>query len=320
MKATQEALSAAQRLYDNNKMKEEAGTLAPLDVITAQSQVASSQRDVVVAQTNLQQQELTLKNFFSKQLNDVVADAEIVATDPLPQPQEADVPPLDEAVAAAARNRPEVPQAEKTVLNDQLAVKVSQNALKPTFNIFGLFASGGLFGDHLVSTPSGPVTLSGGWSQELNQVINFRSPEYAFGFELSIPLKNRSAQADNLRSRMLERQSEIALQGTENQVRVEVRSARINLMQAKSQVEAAVAAVDLSRQTLDAEQKKFAAGLSTSYNIILDQRNVLESELAEAQARATYANALVEMQRSMGVILDKSNVSRDDAVRGRISP
>jgi len=319
VKSTQQALQAAQQLYENNKMKVEVGTLAPLDVVTAQSQVASSQRDLIVAQTNLQEQELALKYFFSKKITDEIGDAEIVATDPLPEPQDADVPPLDDALATGARNRPEVPQAEKNVLNDQVAVKVSQRSLKPTFNVFGFFATAGLNGNQLISTPGGvPIVLAGGLAQELNQLVNFRAPEYAFGFNLTIPIKNRSALADNARSSLQEQQAEIALRSTEKQVSLEVRSARINLLQDKAQVAAGVAAVDLSRQTLEAEQKKLAAGLSTPYNIILDQRNLLQAQLAEVQARAIYANALVEMARSTGVIREKSHIEPEDAFRGKI--
>ena len=132
-----------------------------------------------------------------------------------PEPQDADVPPLEDALSAGARNRPEVPQAEKNVMNDQVAVKVSQHSLKPTFNVFGFFATAGLNGNQLISTPGGvPIVLTGGVAQELNQFINFRSPEYAIGFDLTIPIKNRSALADNARSSLQERQDKIALQSS----------------------------------------------------------------------------------------------------------
>jgi len=318
VKATQQELQAAQQLYENNKRQQEVGTLAPLDVVTAQSQVASSQRDVIVAQTNLQEQELALKFFFSKKITDAIGDAEIVATDALPDPQDADVPPLEEAVADGVRNRPEIPQAEKNVLNDQIAVKVSTSGLKPTFNVFGFFATGGISGSQQILIPGSTVLANGGWGSVWNQLVTFKSPEYAFGFALTIPIRNRSALADNARASLLERQAEVSLQSTENQIGVEVRSARINLIQDKAQVTAATAAMDLSRQTLEAEQKKLAAGLSTPYNIILNQRNVLQAQLAEVQARATYANALVEMERSTGVIREKSHIDADDALRGKI--
>jgi len=320
VRSTEQALQAAQRLYEDNKRQAEIGTLAPLDVVSAQSQVASTQRDLIVAQTNLQQQELTLKNFFSKQIAGSVADAQIVATDPLPTPQDADILPLDQALATAARNRPEVSEAETTLRNNQVAVKVTHNFLKPTLNAFGLFATSGLSGNQFIPVPGGiPILVRGGVSQELGQFIHVKFPEYAIGFALTIPIKNRSAQADNTRASLQERQSEISLQGTENQIGIEVRTASINLMQAKAVVAAAASAVDFSRQTLEAERKKQAAGLSTPYNIILDQRNLLEAQLVEVQARASYAIALVEMERSTGVLLDKSHISPEDALRGRIT-
>lgn len=320
VRSTEQALQAAQRLYENNKRQAEIGTLAPLDVVSAQSQVASTQRDLIVAQTNLQQQELTLKNFFSKQIAGAVGDAQIVATDPLPTPQDSDILPLDQALATAARNRPEVSEAEATLMNNQVAVKVTHNFLKPTFNVFGLFATAGLSGNQFIPVPGGvPILVRGGISQELSQFIHVKNPEYAIGFALTIPIKNRSAQADNARASLQERQSEISLQSTENQIGIEVRTASINLMQAKAVVAAAASAVDFGRQTLDAEQKKAAAGLSTPYNIILDQRNLLEAQLAEVQARASYANALVEMELSTGVLLDKSHISAEDAIRGHVT-
>lgn len=320
VKATEQALQAAQRLYEDNKRQAEIGTLAPLDVVSAQSQVASTQRDLIVAQTNLQQQELTLKIFFSKQITQALGDAQVVATDPLPDPREADIVPLDEAITTAARNRPEIPEAEATLRNNQMAVKVTQNFLKPTFNVFGLVASAGLSGNQLIASAGGiPILVRGGVGQELNQFIRFKYPEYAIGFDLTIPLKNRSAQADNSRANLQERQSELTVQSTQNQVSVEVRTASISLMQAKAAVTAAASAVEYSRQSEDAEEKKRVAGLSTPYNVILAQRNLLEAQLTEAQARATYANALVEMERATGVLMEKSHIDPEDALRGRIT-
>ena len=320
VKATQQALQAAQRLYENNRRQAEIGTLAPLDVVSAQSQVASTQRDLIVAQTNLQQEELVLKTFFSKQITDALGDAQIVATDPLPAPQDADIPPLDEAIATAARNRPEISESEGTLRNNQVAVKVTQNFLKPTFNVFGLFATAGLSGNQVISTAGGiPILVRGGVGQELSQFFRVKSPEYAIGFALTIPIKNRSAQADNSRASLQERQAEISVQNTQNQIGVEVRAASISLMQAKAAVTAAASAVEFSRQSEDAEEKKRAAGLSTPYNVILAQRNLLEAQLTEAQARASYASALVEMERATGVLMEKSHIDPEDAVRGHIT-
>lgn len=320
LKATQQALQVAQQLYEDNKRQAEIGTLAPLDVVSAQAQVASTQRDLIIAQTNLQQQSLTLKTFFGRQITDALADAAIVATDPLPDPQEADIPPIDEAISLAAKNRPEVSQAQSSVMNNQVAVKVTQSFLKPTFNVFGFVATAGLSGDQTIFAPGGiPILVKGGAGQELNQFIHVKYPEYAIGFSLVIPVKNRTAQADNTRANIQERQAELSMQRTQNQIGVEVRSASIKLMQAKAEVTAAGAAVEFSRQSLDAEQKKRTAGLSTPYNVILAQRNLLDAQLAEVQAHSSYAKALVEMQRSTGVLLEKSHIDPEGAIRGRLT-
>ncbi len=320
VKATQQALEVAQQLYQDNKRQADIGTLAPLDVVSAQAQVASTQRNLIVAQTNLQQQALVLKTFFSRQITDALGDAQIVATDPLPEPQDAVILPLDEAIATAAKNRPEVPQAESSVMTNQVAVKATHNFLKPTFNIFGLFATAGLSGNQLIAVPGSlPLVVRGGLAQELNQLIHVQYPEYTIGFNLTIPIKNRSATADNIRARLLEQQSEVTLQRTENQISVEVRSANIRLIQAKAEAAAAASAVEFSRQSLDAEKKKLAAGLSTSYNVILAQRNLLDAQLAEAQAHAAFANAMVEMERSMGTLMETSHVDPDQALAGRVT-
>lgn len=321
VKATQEALNAAQQLYEVNKKEAEVGTLAPLDVVSAQSQMAANQRDLIIAQTNLQQQELTLKTLLSKRVTADLADAQIMATDPLPDAQDADIPPLDDAQATATRNRPELPQAQETVENDRVGAQVTRNFLKPSFNAFGFFATAGLSGNQLIASSSGgaAMLMRAGLGAELTQLVRFKYPEYAAGFSLTIPLRNRSALADNIRAQMQEQQAEASLRKTANQIGVEVRSAIVSLTQAKSQVAATSEAVNYSRQNLDAEQKKRAAGLSTPYNVTLAQRDFLNAELAEVQARTSYAKAKVEMDRSMGVLLEKSRIKVEDAIRGQVS-
>ena len=321
VKAAEEAVKAAQQLYENNKRLADLGILAPLDVVSAEAQMASSQRDLIVAQTNLQQGGLNLKTFFSKQITDALGDAQIIAIDPLPEPQDADVPSFDEARLVAEQNRPDLPLAQRAMMNDQVAVKVTRNSLKPTFNVFGFLASAGLSGDRMVSNLAGgaPVLLQAGLAQELNQFINFRYPEYAAGFALTIPIRNRSALADNARAGLNERQDEISLRRTHDQIGLAVHAAIMGLNQAKGQVMSAQKAVDFSRQSLDAEQKRLAAGLSTSYNVILAQRNLLGAELAETQAGGAYAKALVGMDQAEGVTLEKKHINLEDAIQGRIS-
>jgi len=200
-------------------------------------------------------------------------------------------------------------------------VSVTRNYLKPTFNVFGYFASAGLNGNQLIASTTGgaPILVPGGLSQELTAFIHFKYPEYAAGFSLTIPIRNRSALADNMRAQILEQQAQISVQDVGNQIGIQVRSAISSLVQDRAQVAAAEEAVTFSRQSLETEQKRLAEGISTAYNVTLAQRNLLNAQLAEVQARAAYAQALVELDRSRSVLLQKSHIDVDEAVRGRVS-
>jgi outer membrane protein TolC len=205
------------------------------------------------------------------------------------------------------KNRPEIHQAEGNLLIQAVAIKFARNQLKPTLTLFGLYSAAGLYGDRTIADPSGgpDIRLPGGLLQAMHQVFAFNYPEYAFGFSFSIPLLNRSAQADSMRARLEQRQAETALQGTRSDIALEVRTAVIGLMQAKAQVEAAHKAADLTDQQLKAEQEKLLSGLSTPYNVIQIQRDLLVAQLNEVQARASYAKALVELDRSTGILESK---------------
>jgi outer membrane protein len=303
----EKSLAVSQKLLEENKMREEIGTLARLDVIQAESEVASRQRDLVVAQTNFQLTEVSLKNVLSKEIDAALGSAPIETTDPLPDPKDSDIPKLTEALAAAMRNRPEIKQDEGNIQNQGIAIQYTKDLLKPTLALFGLFGSSGLFGDQVIPNPNGgaPIVLPGGITQAFRQVRSFSYPEYAFGLSLSIPLLNRSAQADSIRGRLEERQAEIQLQHDRSQIALEVRTALIGLVQAKAQVEAAHQTVVLNAETLSAEEQKLLSGVSTSYKVILQQRDLLAAQLAEVQARTTYAKALVELDRSTGALDSK---------------
>lgn len=306
VRVAEESVQVATRLYQDNKVREELGKLAYLDVVTAESEMAAAQRDLVIAQTTLQMREVDLKNAIGRQFDSNLGSAQVIATDPLPGPKDADIPNFNDALAAAMRNRAEIRQAEINLLTQDVALKYERNLLKPSLVVFGQFASSGLFGDRSFLDANGNmVVLPGGMSQALRQVRGWSYPDFAVGFSFSINIRNRAAEADSYRAKLEHQQSETSLQRTRNSIALEIRRAIIGLVQNKAQVEAAHMATQLSQETLAAEQSRLQEGVSTPYDVIRRQRDLTSAQAAEIQARANYAKALVELDRSTGVLDSK---------------
>jgi outer membrane protein len=223
VRVAEQSLAVSQKLYEDNQKQAEIGTLAPLDVVAAEAEVAGRQRDLVVAQTNLQLQETRLKDLLSKQPDPALDNVPISLTDRMPEPRDVDIPEVSDALASAYNNRPDLRRFETSVQNQNISIRFTQNSLKPGGGVFGLYAGSGLEGNTLQTT--------GGVGGSLGQAFTADFPEYAGGFSLSLPLRNRAAQADNLRAQLEGNQLEVELQSSRNQVALEVRQAIIGLLQ-----------------------------------------------------------------------------------------
>lgn len=302
VRAAEQALAVAERLRQDNAKQAEIGTLAPLDVVAAEAEVASRRRDLIAAQTNEQLLEVQLKNVMARSLDSDLGAARIETTDSLPDPQDSDIPGQEEALATAMRNRPEIARAEGGIVNQKMVTEFAKNNLKPSLDVFAQYVGA-----------SRDSVMSGAFGQ----IVRLDFPEYAVGITLTIPLLNRSAQADDLRAKIELRQSETMLQRTRNQIRLEVRNVLIGLIQAQAQVAAARKALDLSRQTLDAEQRKLQVGISTPYNVIQVQRDFEQAQFAEVAARANYAKARVALDQVTGEMLEKHGIPLDRVIRGQ---
>jgi len=335
VRVAEQALAYAQKLLSDNRRQVEIGTLAPIEVVRAESEVAARQQDLIVAQTNLQQQAEVIKTALSKQVDPELASAKIAPEDKLPEPKPNDVPPLDEALRLAAANRPELEQLERNLASQDYTIQARRNSLLPSLNVFATYAASGLFGNK-AECPAGYVAygqtctgaggtvppldiVAGGVSQALTQTWQGRYPDYSFGVSLSIPIRNRAAQADAARALLERRQLETQVQQTKNKIAQDVRSAEIGVIQAKAQIEAARKAVTLAQQTLDAEQKKFQLGESTVFLVIQAQRDLATAEGNEVKARSTYAKALTQFQQVTAIILKTYNVELNDAIEGKVT-
>lgn len=328
VKVAEQSLVAAQRLYEDSKKEADIGALPRLDVASAQTAVAARERDLVIAKTNLQLQETTLKTLLTKGIDSDLESAEVVTTDPLPEPRDSDIPVLHDALADAYKNRSDLQIAQMNLLNEQISTQYTANNLLPTGNVFGQYAASALQGNCIVegktlcnqsgALPQGTVVPAGA-SASLVQMAEGTFPEESVGFSLTLPIKNRAAQADNIRAQFEMQQAQLSLHSLRNQAGFAVRQAMIGLVQGKAEVEAAHEAVVLGQESLDAEQKKLSLGETSFYNVILQQRDLTTAQYAEIQAADAYAKALVAMDQARGGMLERNGMTFNDALSGTIT-
>jgi outer membrane protein len=345
------AVGVSTKLYEDNKKQLQIGTMAPLDVLTAESQVATDQQNLIVAQTTrLQQQTVLLNDITKNLLAPELIGVEIIPTTTISTPEVVENIPLQDAVQEAWKKRPEIYQADLNLKNAGIEVKATKNALLPSLNVYGQFSQTGLSGNELVQTSNTPTSFapitsepivdangvpitpnaflgvpifptaitSAGLGSAFSNMINNNFPTYAAGVTFAIPLRNRSAQADNARALLDERQQQTQYRQTQNTIVLNVRNTIIALQQDRAQVAAAEKARNLAQQTLEAEQKKYQLGSSTSYNVVLRSRDLTAAEGTELRARVNLEEALVNFNQAMGRTLEVNRITMADALRGKI--
>ncbi len=330
-----EQLAFAQKTLSDNKKQVEIGTLAPIEVVRAQSTVASNQQTLTVAQTNLELQQLLMKNALSRTLVDpVLADADVIPTSTMELPAQEPVVPTQDLVNDALSHRPELAEQRINLSNTDISNKAIRNALLPTVDLFAYYGGSGLGGNLNAGFVCGPnnylknPSFCSGESESfpavsytgtLNQLVNSTAPDKGAGITVNIPLRNRAAQATQVRSEFEYRQAQLQLQQIENKVRIEVRNAQFGVQQNRASVASAQAAVDLARQSLDAEQKKYALGASTSTLVLQNQAAMTQAEVTLVSAKALYEKAEVELDRAVGLLLDHAGILIADAERGQVT-
>jgi outer membrane protein len=333
-----ESLAFAQKTLSDTKKQVEIGTLAPIEVVRAQSTVATDQQALTLAQTNLQLQQLLMKNALSRTLVDPrLADAEVIPTSTMQLPATESVVPTQDLVNDALSHRAELAQARINLTNTEISNKAVRNSLLPSLDLYAYYGGTGLGGNVALPacTPTsgafdscfdptraappfrngGPVSYGGA----LSQLVDSSAPDKGVGLSLTIPLRNRVAQATQIRSELEYRQSQMRLQQLENQVRIEVRQAQFSVQQNRASVASAQAAVDLGRQSLDAEQKKYALGASTTTLVLQNQSVLAQAESTLVSAMAAYEKAQVELDRATGLLLDHAGIMIADAERGEVT-
>ena len=339
VRVQQESLTYGQKALDDAKRQAQVGTIPPIQVVSAQSTVATDQQNLIVAQNNLQLQQLLMKNALSRSIDDpLLAEADVIPTSTVQVPAEEPVIPIQDMINDALQHRAELVESRIDLNSRDINIKAVRNAMLPTLQAFAYYGGSGVGGDvnSLVPTcstgssgsfcfnpakapPPFQTSSSVGYGSTLNQLVTSTAPDKGLGLSLNIPLRNRLAQSNQVRADLEYRQAQVRQHQLENQVRIEVRNAQFDVKQNRAAVQAAQSAVDLARQTLDADQQKLKVGLTTQTAILQDAATLTTGESNLVSAKAAYEKSRIELDRSTGLLLDHAGIDIADATRGQVT-
>ena len=324
VKVKERSLELAEKTLSDDREQVRIGAIAPMEVMKAEAQEANANQDLLLSQNELQLQELLIKNAVTRDLSDpILASATVIPTDTMSIQEKEPVQPVQDLITDADQHRPELAEARMDLTNREITLKATNNAMKPTVDLvawYGTYGLGGLESPAYASTPSNPPIVPpvqpSGWSNAFSDLFKANSPDYAVGLSLSIPLRNRGAQADQIRSQLEFRQAQLHLLQLQNQIGIEVRNAQYALLQNRSRVETARKARDLAQQSFDIEEKKKALGASTSNLVLQAQRDLAQAESNFVSAMSAYEKSRVELDRATGLTLSHSGIEIEEAEKG----
>ncbi len=333
VRVNERALQLAEKTLSDNQEQVRIGTLAPITLAQAKSGVATANQNLITAQTQLQLQQLFMKNAITKNMGDpMLAVAPIIPTDTLQTTEPQEIRPVEDLIQEALQARPEIATARLNLTNSEISRKALKNALRPTLDVYAFYGASGLAGDQTALLPpcNFPGAIPGqncldpgtiprsGYPNAFHDLFNSTGPDKGVGVNLNIVLRNRAAQSEQVRSELEYRQSQVGLQQIENQISIEVRQAQFSVQQNYAALQAAIAARDFANESLVAEQKKFGYGASTPTLVLQASRDLTQAESNVLNAAANYEKSKVQLDKSTAETLSKLGIDIADAEEGQV--
>jgi outer membrane protein TolC len=285
-----------------------------MEVLKAEGELANREQDLTKARTNLEQQELYMKNAITRSLDDpILEEMPVVPVDHIASQIETIAESVQDMIADALRNRTELQESSLDLQNRALSRKSARNALLPTLSLYGFYAGTGYGG---AANKDSKVIAPSGYGGTLQNALNYSSPEYQAGVQLNIPLRNRIAKADQYRTELEYRQSQVYLEELKKNIRIDVRKTRYALEQGASRVEAARKARDLAQRTLDIMQKEQKLGAGSNQQTLAAEHDLSLAASALVSAETDYEKSRIEVHRATGSVLEVYGISIDAARTG----
>jgi len=315
------SVAFANETLDTSRKEFGLEAIPEMEVLKAEGQLATREQELTVARTNLELQELYMKNAITRSLDDpILEEMPVVPVDHLAGQTEPITQPVQEMITDALKSRTELAESSLDLQNRELSRKTARNALLPSLGLYAFYAGSGYGGTPNPQYVSGGGTVNapGGFGGTVENALNNSSPEYQVGFQLSVPLRNRIAKADQYRTELEYRQSQVYLEELKKRIRIEVRNARYALEQGSSRVDAARKARDLAQRTLDIMQKEQKLGAGSNQQTLSAEHDLALAESALVTAETAHEKARIEVRRATGNVLEQYGISIADAKSGAV--
>jgi len=315
IKVRKQSLDFAEKTLADNKRQVQIGTMAPIDVVQAEAAVAQREEQMVTTSYIADQMQDRVKRLMTNLPDPALVLAQLSPIDATPKPKTEDVMPLEEAIKYALESRPELRAIDMQLQNSELELKYDKNQLLPSLNVSAGYVQNGIGGVQTIRSELGGEEVvsvnRGGLADAFGTLFGYNYTGYSVGFNLSIPLSNKSVRADYSKA-LTDKQ---ALSAKRNrlvqQIALEVRNANSQVEMNRKRITAAEKALELANMQLEAEQKKFQLGTSQLRFVLQEQQNVTAAQTTQVQAVVNYAKALVDYDHAVGRTLRKNNVEID---------
>jgi outer membrane protein TolC len=311
VKVKQRSLELAQKTDSDNQKQVNIGTLAEVELVQSESEIASRKEQLVISKYSGVQMEDRIKKIVSNQADPGLVFATFSPTEPMRRPADGDLMSVAEALRVASENRPEIRELELDLKNRNIDVQYTKNQLKPVVDLAASFTQNGVGGvETLRDGFIGPViaTTQGGVWDAFNQMFGYGYTGYSAGINVQIPLRNRGPQAEYAHSLTEKKLAETRITAQMQQIALEIRNAISQVQMDKERIAVAEEARKLAERRLTAEQKKFDLGASTVRFVLEEQRNVTQAQTNEISALVDYAKAMVDYDRAIGLTLKNHNI------------
>ena len=295
----QRSLALSQKLVEDNRIRVEIGTLAPIDIVQAEVQAATAAQSLTLAESTWRTADLNLKRLIVAGTEDPLWRSRL---HPVDEPTVARQPiDTEGAVTRALAERVDLQQDRKTLQGNDISMRLLDNQTKPLLDLQATYGMTAVGGPQFGTVDGNPVTTPGGYGQSLRQLFAFDYPTWALQAVASYTIGTSAAKARFASAKIQFEQTQAQIRSRELQVATEVTNAALDAESALKRLDAARLTRDLAEKQLEAEASKFEVGMSTNYQIVQFQRDLANARNSELRAVLDYQRALVEFERVQSV-------------------